>query len=248
MIKAFRNFVVFKTDTLHNTGTVFKGIGGKNLVLGDPNFDPAKHVRIYGEVLSLPIELTDIPITQEYKGLPSYSTQSPYRYKFLSDISQEIKVGDRIYYHFNTIKPHNMINVEGVHPNRTWYIKVRYDQIICAVRDGNIIPIGGYMLVDPDFESWEDIMVPTYSNIQDNDGKPILKPKSQWLVRKSAPGYKYLLGFVRHVGTPLRGDKVEVKVGQKIVYTRNADWLVNIEGKDYFVIKQRHVLGRWEEE
>lgn len=247
MIKAFRNFVIFKTDTLFNYGVKFKGIGGKDLVI-DPTFEPARHVRIYGEVVSLPFELTNFPITQEYRGLPSYGVESPFRYKFLNDIEQELEIGDRIYFHFNTVKQHNFVQVDGVHPDRVWYIKVRYDQIICAVRKGQIIPIGGYVLVDPDFESWEDISIPTYSDLLGEDGKQILKPKSQWLVKKSAPQYKYLLGFVRHIGSPLRGDKCEVKQGQKIVYKPNADWTVRVEDRDYFVIKQRHIVGRFEEE
>jgi len=196
-MKAYQNFIIFKTDTLFNDKVKFMGIGGRELVL-DPGFDPAVHVRIYGEVVSVPAHLSSgIPISQEHRGLPSYHEQSPYRYKFISDIVPEVQVGDRIYFHFNTIKPHNFVQIDGVHPDRVWYIKVRYDQVICVVRDGVIIPIGGYTLVDPDFETWEDISVPTYSDLIGKDGLPILKPKSQWLVRKSAPGYKYLTGFAR---------------------------------------------------
>lgn len=246
MINGFANFVIFKTDTLFNDKVKYKGIGGRELVI-DPSFEPAKHVRIYGEVVSVPIHMSPgIPIAQDYRGIPSYHGQSPYSYKYLADIEPEVKVGDRIYFHFNTVAEKNFVQIDGVHPNRVWYVKVRYDQIICAVRDGVIIPIGGYTLVDPDFETWEDLQVPTYSSIKDKDGKPMLKPKDQWLVRKSTPGYKHLLGFVRHVGSPLRGDKCEVSVGQKIIYRRNADWMVHIEGRDYFVIKQRHIEGRYE--
>lgn len=246
MIKSFSNFLVFKTDTLFNDKVKFKGIGDRELVL-DPSFDPARHVRIYGEVVSLPIHLSkNIIISQQHAGLPSYHEKSPYSYKYLTDIVPEVRIGDRIYYHFNTIKTHNFVREEGVHPHRTWYVKVRYDQIICAVRDGVIIPIGGHCLIDPDFESWEDIQIPTYSEFVDKDGAWLLKPKEQWLYKKSHPGYKFLTGFCRHVGTPIKGDVCEIKVGQKILYRRNADWMVKIEDRDYFVIKQRHIEGRWE--
>ena len=245
-MKAFANYIIFKTDTLFNDKVKYKGIGGKELVI-DPTFEPAKHVRIYGEVVSVPVSLSSgIPISQIHKGLPGYAEQTPFYYKTMADIEQEVRVGDRIYFHFNTIKQHNFVRVDGVHPDRVWYIKVRYDQVICAVRDGKIIPIGGHTLVDPDFESWEDISIPTYSDIKGLDGKPILKPQEQWIVTKSMPSYKYLTGFVRAVGSPLKGDKCEVTVGQKIIYNRNADWMVKIEDQDYFVIKQRHILGRWE--
>jgi co-chaperonin GroES (HSP10) len=45
------------------------------------------------------------------------------------------------------------------------------------------------------------------------------------------------------VGTPLKGQTVDVQPGQKIYHKRNADWMVRIEGKDYFAIKSHHVLG-----
>lgn len=247
-MKSFQNFIIFKTDTLFDDKVKFKGIGGRELFV-DPTFDPAVHVRIYGEVVNLPLRLSEsIPISQEHRGIPSYHEQSPYKYKTVSDVEREVRIGDRIYFHFNTIKQHNFVRVDGVDPDRVWFIKVRYDQVICAVRDGQIIMIGGHCLIDPDFESWKDISIPSYSDLKDKDGNPILKPESQWLVTKSAPGYKYLTGFVRAVGSPLRGDVCEVKVGQKIWYHRNADWMVKIESKDYFVIKQRHLIGRWEEE
>lgn len=245
-MKSFQNFLIFKTDLLFEDHVKYKGVGGRELSL-DSSFDPARHCRIYGEVVSLPMRLSpNIPISQEHKGTPSFHEQSPYRYKYLSDVEMEIKIGDRVYFHFNTIKPHNIVRVDGVHPDRIWFIKVRYEQVICAVRDGKIIMTGGHTLIDPDFESWKDISIPTYSDLKDKDGNYILKPESQWLVKKSAPGYAYLTGFVSAVGSPLKGDTCEVKVGQKIWYHRNADWMVKIEGREYFVIKQRHLIGREE--
>lgn len=253
MIKAFANFIIIKTDVLFNEKTKFKGVGGRDIVF-DSSFDPQRHARIYGEVVSLPLHMTRIPIAQEHKGLPSYDGESPYHYRYVSDITPEVKIGDRIYFHFNVIRQHNFVHVDGVHPDRTWYVKARYDQVICAVRDGQIIMIGGHTLIDPDFESWEDISIPIPQMgfdgkpMTNKDGSPIMKPKDQWLVRKAFPTYKYLTGFVKKVGTPLKGDTCQIKEGQKILYRRNADWMVKIEDRDYFVIKQRHIEGRWEEE
>jgi co-chaperonin GroES (HSP10) len=249
--EAFTDFVIFKTDTLFNSHVKFKGLNGRDLVL-DTSFDPQRHSRLYGEVVSVPGVLTGKALMQESIGMPAYHEKAPFNYKFLCDIPMDIKPGDRIYYHFNTIKPNNIIKEEGVHPNKTWYIKVRYDNILCTVRTTltadsvvtDIIPIGGYTLIDPDFESWDDILKPTYSNIMGEDGKPMLKPKEQWLQTKVAPSYKYLTGFVKHVGKPLIGDETEIEVGQKIWYRINADWQVKIEERDYFVVRQRHIIGK----
>lgn len=244
MLSAWANFVVFKTDTLHNEGTPFKGVGDKQIVI-DSSFDPQRHVRTYGEVVSVPKHLDRFPISQKHKGLPAYHDSPAFSFKYLSDIAQEIKVGDRIYFHFNTIRPDNLIKTEVEDSKKVYYFKVKYDQILCTVRDGVIIPIGSYTLIEPDMETWEDISVPTYSNIKGKDGKPMLKPKEQWLVKKVAPGAKYLLGFVRHVGTPLKGTECDVQAGDRIIYRRMADWRNIVEGKEYYAILHRHIVGKF---
>lgn len=241
-MKPFSNYVIFKTDTMFNDKGSFKGVNGETIVL-DPSFDPQRHVRTYGEVVSLPAQLTRRPVMQEHRGSPP-GDSSPFEYKYVSDVSQDLQIGDRIYFHFNTITMRNCVKEEGEHPNRTWYFKVSYEQILCAVRDGKIIPISSYVLVDPDFERWDDILVPTYTMLKDQDGNFIPKPKEEWLQKKVRPEYKYLTAFVRHVGNPLRGDKCEIEVGQKIWYRRNADWMNTIEGKDYFAIRQRHIIAK----
>lgn len=251
-MKAHSNFLIFKTTSLFNDKVRMGGPDGKELFL-ETGFDPARHVNVNGEVVSVPIYLSPaIPISQQHKGLPSYHGESPYQYKYLSDIEPDVQIGDKIVFHFNTVKNKNLIKVEGEHPNRTWYYKVQYDQVYCSIRDGKIIMIGGYTLIDPDWESWDDLSIPTPQIGADGkpmmnlDGSPMMKPKDQWIVTKSAPGYKYLKGFVRHVGSPLKGDKCEVKAGQRIYYTRNADFMIKVEGQDFFCIKQRNIIAREE--
>jgi len=249
--QAFTDFLIFKTDKLFKDKVKIGGPNGRELFF-DPSFDPQRHAQICGEVTSVPGVLSTKALMQEHRGMPGYHESSPFNYKFLADIKMEVQPGDKIYFHFNTIKTGNIVSEEGEFPNRTYYLKVRYDQVICAVRTtltadsviSNIIPIGGYTLIDPDFETWDDILVPTYSNIMGQDGKPQLRPKSQWIQKKVAPTYKYLTGYVRHVGSPLLGDETEIEVGQKIWYRQNADWQVKIEERDYFVVRQRHIIGK----
>lgn len=240
---AYQNYIIFKTDTLFNEIASMKGINGMDIII-DPDFDPQKHVRTFGEVVSVPLHLSRRPVTQEHRGSPPYHEESPFEYRYLSDVEQEVKVSDRIYFHFNTICAKNLILVDGKHPKRTWFYKVSYDQVICAVRDGQIIPIGSYVLADPDFESWDDILVKTYSNLKDKDGNFIELPKDKWIQRKVKPDYKFLTAFVRHIGKPFKGDTCEVEVNQKIWYRRNADWINKIEDREYFVIRQRHITGQ----
>jgi len=240
---AYQNYIIFKTDQMFNDKVKFKGVGGKELVI-DPSFDPQRHIRTYGEVVSLPLHLTKRPIMQEHRGTPAPTEGSPFEYRFLSDVKQEVKVGDRIYFHFNTITMRNCVKEEGKHPDRTWYFKVSYDQIICAVRDGQIIPIASYALVIPDYETWDDILHPTYTNLKDAEGRPIPKPKDQWIQTKVKPEYHFLTATVKYVGSPLGKDALEIEPGQKIWYRRNADWMNTIEGVEYFAIRQRHIIGK----
>lgn len=243
MLKAFQNFIVVKTNTLHNEDTPFKGVEGKSITL-DTTYDPQRHSRAYAEVVSVPKHLSNIPISQHHRGLPAYNDYSPYEYKYLSDIPLEIEVGDRAYFHFNTFVGKNIIKIDGVHPNRTWYFKCRVDQVICVVREEKIIPTSTYVLIEPDMETWDDILVPTYSNIMGKDGKPQLRPKDKWLVRKVAPEKKYLLGFVKHVGSPLKGETCDLQPDDHIVYRRLADWVNKIEGRPYFAILQKYIMAK----
>lgn len=241
-MNSYQNFIIFKTDAIFNSHVSFKGVGGKELVV-DPNFDPARHMRTYGEVVSIPLHLGTHPITQETKGTPP-DPQKPFEYRFMRDIEQDVRISDKIYFHFNVMRTGKPIKTEGTHPNKTFWFPCSYDNVICTVRDKEIIMIGSYVLCYPDMESWEDILVPIYSDIKDAEGNPILKPKDQWLQRKVRPEAKFLKAFVKHVGKPLKGDTCEVEVGQRIWYRRNADWINTVEGVDYFAIRQRHIIGK----
>ncbi len=125
-----------------------------------------------------------------------------------------------------------------------YWFKCRMDNIICAVRDEKIIMIGGYTLIEPDVELWEDILIPTYTGLTDKEGNPIKRPKEFWIQTKLMPEAKYLKGFVRHIGSPLNGDVRECNPGDHIIYKKNADWTNLIEGVEYFVVRQRHIEGR----
>lgn len=268
MFQAHVDYLIVKITALFNTSTGFRGIDDKEIVLNHIYFVQmkqivgeewlAKHTRIYGEVVSVPKYLSRIKLHQDPQGLPAYHSPYGYNWRWLSDIAMEVNVNDRVYFHYlavtEALSNDSFIHVEGNGENRVWYVRVRYDQIFCAVRKEKIIPIQGYAFIRPNLESWEDILKPVAyvgedgKPMKNKDGSPMLKPKSEWIRMKIVPDHKYLEGFVEHIGTPLYGDKRECDVGQKILYKRNADWKQRIEGKDYFTILQRHIIGRFVEE
>lgn len=267
-MKTFQNYIVFKTPVMFDSHVEHKGVDGRRLEF-DPSFNPWLHVRRYGEVVEVPERLGTVPLPiQIPQGTPQYHEYAPAQFKYLADIEPDVEVGDRIYFHYHTVNMRNLVKEEGEWPNRVYYFRVRYDQVICAVREITkldvdeqltetdpektiykvIIPIGSYTLVQPDWESWDDILIPTYSHLKNKKGEKILKPKDQWIQTKKAPEYRFLRGTVRHIGPPLRGDTCECAVGDMIYYRRNADWMMEIEGENYFAIMQRHILGRMIEE
>lgn len=211
----------------------------------DPRFNPHEHVRRHGIVVETPLRLSTVPLPiQIPQGCPIYHEITPPMFKFVRDIEADILVGDRVWFDHMGFHKKNLILTEGEEPNRMYYFRIRYDQIFCAVREGKIIPIGSYVLVEPEYEEWKDILKPVYSTIRGEDGKFIPLPESKWIQTKVAPDRKYLRGFVRHIGKPLKNDlEPTYKVGAHVIFHKNSDYTTVIEGLTCFPIAQRHILG-----
>ena len=97
-------------------------------------------------------------------------------------------------------------------------------------------------------ESMDDILIPTFTNLKDpNTGKPIPKPKDQWIQAKSQPGTKYLQAYLKHIGTPIKGwERASAEPGDLVILRRinqhgSAYPTRLIEGKEYWVAKQRMI-------
>lgn len=249
--KELTDYVIVKVDgSIFNEDTGFKGVEGKSIVI-DPSWDPQIHVKIQATVVAIPTKLSKRPIAQVTKGHPKYNMISPFKYKHMDDIEQEIKVGDRVYFHFNML----LSDGKNLISEKERLYKISYNSIICAVRPSEeeegydeVVMIGGYCLIEPDLESWEETLIPVAEVVngkvlEDKYGNPILKPKDQWIIRKIQPEAKYLRGTVINVGSPLKGDDDTLREGDKIMYRPNADWQMNIEGHKFFCIQQRHILA-----
>lgn len=272
--KSISDFVLFTIDKEFEETLSAKGIDGKPLLL-DASYEPQLNVRRYGTVIQVPDSLSEnIIIHQDPQGFPKYGprkldpgtdprtegiysrygTDYEFEFRKLSHIPLDVRVGDKIYFHFNTLlRDDAKISKRVGDWNGKPMYKVRYDQIICAVRGKKIIPIGSRVLVRPDLESWEDISIKTYYPEHLTGGKKVLRPKEEWLVVKAHPENKPLRGFVAHIGNPLIGHEIpkfkrgseirELKVGDHILHTPNADWENNIEGEKYFVMKIKDVMA-----
>lgn len=99
-------------------------------------------------------------------GIPSkHDTKN-----FLPDFQFNVKHGDKLYFNFNiTIDPANCVEIDGDE-----YWMVDYFDAIALVRDGQIHPVGSYLLVEPIEEEIETaLIVPEIVNKEGNRGKVV---------------------------------------------------------------------------
>ena len=204
------------------------------------------HKRIYGNVISCPEKFSDHSIFAIDPGSPnpkryigsaeienkvkigmrnySRADYSPTMYGGVTYITPktiseqiDIREGDRIYFDQKVTELENCI---GEYKDEKIF-KARVDEIICVVRDGEIITQGGWVLVKPDMESWEEITT------------------EGGLIRKPRPDVKYL------EGTVFAGNFVDdISPEDNILYHPDADWPVKVEGVDCYAIQGRDILGK----
>lgn len=162
-------------------------------------------------------------IKMGHKGLGRHNycpSGYTHQHKTRRHIGERIDVQrfDRIYFDYRVTEPENLV---GEHNGHGLY-KVAPEQILCVVRDGEIIMQGGWCFVEPIMETWEEIT--TKSGI----------------IMKTQPEAKYLQGIIWHIAP-----KYNIVPGDKILYEVNANWEVKIEGKAFYAIEESDILGKF---
>lgn len=110
--------------------------------------------------------------------------------------------------------------------------------------------IGSWVFIEPDKETWESISIPVAEvehglPVLDLNGKPKFKPQDEWILKKPMPENKYLFGWVRHVGTPLRGDFLEIAPGLHVMYRPFTNTAIEVEGVEYHRMLQSNVVAKF---
>ncbi len=206
-------------------------------------YNSLKHKRVWGEVLAVPERLSSTILSyQKYPGLPQpnryvshdmvqlHGTQllqydpslwEPEYYKYC-DIPMDVMPGDKIYYHFLSIEEESRIKEGG---ERVY--KLPYQSAICIVRDGKITAVSGHCLIEAIYpEGAVDI---------GNNTKGFISKSG--IVTQIGVKYTMQEGIVRHACKPFKGDEIDFKEGDHIIFKKYGDFIVNIEGKDFFVLK-----------
>lgn len=164
-------------------------------------------------------------------ALPLYypSTFEGFETITLADVARktDIRVGDKVYFDYNVTEPDNAL---GKHSNGHEMFRIQVDMIYAVVRReredvawtswvNKIYMQGGWVLVEPDMEDWEDIKTPS------------------GIYKKPSPEAKHLLGFIRHMQP-----RKDLKIGDKIVYINDANAPMRVEGVDYYCMHGNEVL------
>lgn len=91
----------------------------------DTTWKPEENSTTYGTVTAVPIHVDTVHID--------------------SDFQHNVQVGDKLYFNFNVVLDNdNLI----VHEGEEYWI-VDYWNAIALVRDGDVLPVGSYILIDP---------------------------------------------------------------------------------------------------
>lgn len=255
-------YVLIKTDSVFEDVTDHTGIDGRP-IMADVTFDRAKRVRIYGTVIQTPVSMGSYPIIQIPSGYPGYGAIRMYKdhemddphiamyrigsvnkYKLMSDIAQEVMIGDKIYFKWRVMYGKQNMLAKSHGDNPEYIFKVPYDHIFCSVREGEIIPIGSHVLIDPQLENIEDTLVKTYYDFKDSNGNAVERPKNEWIKTKPFPENKDRIGIVFRTGTPLKGDGNFLQNGMKVIYKNQLKNMIIIENRKFIVLRQNKILAK----
>lgn len=241
----FQDYITFTIDKRYEDKTKSGIIQIATTYLDPEESDRFSHKRLFGTVISVPKTFSEAKVRAIDPGLPTSkvfvghdwiadkisrgytnhsikdyypSTYDAYEFITMADIAKlcDIRVGDTVYFDEKITEFENYLGIlDGKE-----HFRAPISEVFCVIRDGKILMQGGWVLVEPDMETWDDIKTPS------------------GIIKKTKPEAKALQGFIRHV----RNHEF-MEAGQKIVYIANADWTLKVEGKEYYVILEDDILG-----
>lgn len=196
-----RDFVLLRVDqkTDDRTPSGLYLYNGK-LAFNDSTYNPNDRVRIYGEVVGLPKSLSNDAM--------DYSSH------LLSECDIEVEIGDKAYFYYIAFSDENIINHEG-----KMYLKIRYDSIICVVRNGEIKTIAGHVLLIP-------------------------AKKTEIFLAYSVEKKRDLTGVVFAAPTPYIGEDIEFSKGDTVHFYQDSEFENEIEGNKYYVMRQEYIIAK----
>lgn len=180
-----------------------KGADGQTVELEiDPTYNPSQLAREWGTVVLPP--LVGGEHFEKMEGVP-----------------QELRSGDKVYFHFHAITPEYRYEVDG----HAFYL-IPYSMCYCVVRGGQILPLGRYLLTHP-----VDL------------GDSARVTKSNIVVSLAGKIRSTQQAVIAHVPAPKRGVPSELHPGQTVVFLEHADLPLTVEGTEYFIMQTGEIIG-----
>ncbi len=228
--RTFNNLVLIKLDPENDH---IKLRNGFELYI-DTTYEPEKHMTVTGTIYGLPSKLT-------YTGQANIGM--PWR------TEMEVKYGDQVILYYlaviNALKPENRRYVlEG----EDRYIFINYQNIFAVVREGKIIPVNGYCLIEP----CSNPMIEAQRKRMEAIGLELVKLNE---TTKDQVNY----GIVRYVSVPNQeyvdegqsDEGVNIAVGDTVVLKRTTDIPLQYnlhakidDGKLYWRCQRRNILAK----
>lgn len=172
-------------------------IAGTEIII-DLGFNPYRYAVQVGEVAACPMKIDR---------------------DFIYDV--EIRPNDIVYFHHFCVSKENAQVVNG-----EILYAVKYRDIYCVIRDGEIIPMQDYVFL---------------SSVLEDESK--CKTKSGfWL--KSEPEPIPLVGKVE--ATCKKAMEQGINVGDVVRFLKNSDYEITVEGKKYFRMKSSRIIALME--
>ena len=226
--KTFGNTVLIKLDKEND---VIKLKSGIELFL-DTSYEPEKHITVTGEVYGLPKKL-------QYTGIPNLGM--PWK------TEMELKPHDKVIVYYlavaNAFRPESY---KVVFEGSDRYVSIQYQQIFAKVKQGVVMPINGYCLVEP----MED---PNWTR----EKARILKAGVVPVMLKDKSMKDVVYGKVRYCGIPNQeyvdkhsDEGVGVMPGDVVVMKRITDIPLEYDmhasidgGKRYWRVQRRNIFA-----
>lgn len=140
-----RDYVVVKVPSVFIDDTGVKGIDGKKLIF-NVFHQPERHTRNWGTVVSVPQALSRFPVLQDPSSSLGAHSRHTMRFKRMEDIDLGVRVGDKVYFHYNCLLPDShtqLYNFLWLYSRKEMfrgeevamqYFRIKYDLLFAAVR------------------------------------------------------------------------------------------------------------------
>lgn len=274
-IKIANDYVIVQVPGIMNEFVgELKDENGKVIkIILNTSYHPTHHVRLHAKVVAVPERLSEQlePLYEIYPGCPrplqardtdqmqrqinamppQYRSRHGLKYlcggfkpefKTLENEPVEVPVGSTVYFHYNSLlKAENYL--ERLENGDLLY-RIPYSSIFCYIEyeGGPINMLNNYCLVTPYVdEKTQEIEMP-------GGGKIFGRMRGD-LVISLEESKKYLTGILRHIGRPIGPDNRKITpIGALIMYRPSSEFVNNIEGDPYYVMRSTDIVAEWIED